>query len=53
MSHEYSVRAITSYRLLVNEVEIYNWDFWTSTRVVGGANLNYDLNSILRTGSVG
>jgi P2 family phage contractile tail tube protein len=48
VSHEYSIRGITHYELYLDRTEIYFWDFFTSTRRIGGADLNYDLNSLLR-----
>jgi phage tail tube protein FII len=47
-NHEYSIRAITHYELYLAQIEIYWWDFFTSTRRVGLRDLNADMNRILR-----
>lgn len=46
--HEYSIRGIVHYELFFNNVEIYFWDFFISTRRIGGEDLNVDHNNILR-----
>jgi hypothetical protein len=48
MAHEFSIRAITHYELWMGGEEVYWWDFFTSTRRIGGADLNFDFNRILR-----
>ena len=48
MSHEYSIKGITHYELYMGGEEIYWWDFFTSTRRIGGSDLNADFNQILR-----
>jgi phage tail tube protein FII len=48
MAHEFSIRAIVHYELYMGGEEIYWWDFFTSTRRIGGADLNFDFNRILR-----
>ena len=53
MSHEYSIKSIVSYKLLMQEQangpldEIYWWDFFTSVRRVGGKDLNRDMIRML------
>jgi phage tail tube protein FII len=51
--HEYSVRGIVHYELLMQEVpeseprQIYFWDFFTSTLVVGEFDINAERQRIL------
>lgn len=53
MSHEFSIKSITSYTLLMETDKgagmgvIYDWDFYTSTFVVGGLDINRDMINIL------
>ena len=47
-AHEYSIRGITHYELYLGDDEIYFWDFFISTRRIGGEDLNQDMNAILR-----
>lgn len=43
-AHEYSIRGITHYELTLEGIgDIYLWDFFTSTRIIGGVNQNADL----------
>lgn len=54
MSHEYSIKSIISYKLLMSLTvngqlsEIYFWDFFTSVRRIGGKDLNEDMIRLLR-----
>jgi len=47
-AHEYSIRGIVMYQLSLKDEMIYDWDFFTSTRRIGGEDLNFDMNRILR-----
>jgi phage tail tube protein FII len=53
MAHEYAIKSITHYELWMQEIkgaelsEIYNWDFFTSTKVIGGEDQNKQLISLL------
>jgi len=53
MAHEYSIRSITHYELYMQlepdsePMEIYFWDFFTSTRRIGGVDLNDDMIQLL------
>jgi uncharacterized protein len=46
--HEYSIRSITGYQLTLNQVQIYNWNFFTNQLVIGGVDMNADTNTILK-----
>jgi hypothetical protein len=46
--HEYAIRSIVHYELKMGGEQIYFWDFFTNVRRVGGEDLNFDLNRILR-----
>jgi P2 family phage contractile tail tube protein len=50
-AHEYSIRGITRYLLSMGDVSIYDWDFFANKRIVGGVDLNAELNSILSISS--
>jgi len=49
MSHEYSIKSITSYSLAMQRdigedpEPIYGWDFFTSDLIIGGQNINADM----------
>lgn len=53
MAHEYSIRAITHYELYMQlgkgeePWEVYWWDFFTSTKRIGGEDQNKDLVKLL------
>jgi phage tail tube protein FII len=53
MAHEYSIKSIVSYKLMMNLTpngqltEIYFWDFFTSVRRIGGKDLNRDMIRLL------
>jgi phage tail tube protein FII len=53
MAHEYSIRNITHYELYMQlqpdtePLEIYFWDFFTSTRRIDGIDLNDDMIALL------
>jgi len=53
MSHEYSLRSIVHYELYMQvepdtePLEIYFWDFFTSTRRIGGVDLNDEMIRLL------
>jgi P2 family phage contractile tail tube protein len=47
-SHEFSIRGITHYELTIEDEEIYAWDFFTSTRRIGGVDIDEDMRQILR-----
>jgi phage tail tube protein FII len=53
--HEYSIKSIIHYELYVDEKEIYYWDMFTNEFRVGGVDINFDTNRILRipAGGVG
>jgi P2 family phage contractile tail tube protein len=46
--HEYSIRSIVHYELYLDGGEIYSWDFFLNQRRIGGVDLNFDINRILR-----
>jgi len=55
MAHEYSLRSITHYELHMQvsqdqaePLEIYFWDFFTSTRRIGRKDLNADMIQLLK-----
>jgi phage tail tube protein FII len=53
MAHEYSIKSIVSYTLHMQEeigedpLPIYEWDFFTSDFVVGGNDINAELQQTL------
>lgn len=47
-SHEHSIRGIVHYEVWLNNAELLYWDFFTSERRVGGTDLNFEINAILR-----
>jgi hypothetical protein len=47
-AHEYSIRGITHYELNMADEELYRWDFFTSTRTIGGVDLDEAMRQILR-----
>lgn len=46
--HEYSIRGIVHYELYMDGTEIYNWDFFLNQKSIGGVDVNFDVNQILR-----
>lgn len=46
--HEYAIGSITHYELHMDGDELWKWDFWLNERIIGGVDVNADLNSILR-----
>lgn len=46
-AHEYSIRAITAYRLEMAGVVLFDIDFYACRRVIGGIDLNAEENAIL------
>jgi P2 family phage contractile tail tube protein len=52
--HEYSIKSIVHYELYFGNDEIYYWDMFTNEFRVGGEDINFDTNKILRIpGSTG
>jgi uncharacterized protein len=53
MAHEYSIKSIVSYQLYMQLSEngqldeIYDWDFFTSKRRIGGVETNRDMITML------
>lgn len=45
---EYSIKGIVHYELYMDGVEIYNWDYFLNMRRIGGVDMNFDINQILR-----
>ncbi len=52
-SHEYSIRGIVHYELFLEKDEIYYWDMFTNEFRIGGEDINYDTNRILRVPTSG
>lgn len=46
--HEYSIKGIVHYELYMAEQEIYYWDMFTNELRIGGVDVNFDTNKILR-----
>jgi P2 family phage contractile tail tube protein len=51
--HEHAINSIVHYEVYQDGDELLFWDFFTSTRRVGGVDLNADINRILRIPSAG
>lgn len=51
--HEYSIKSIVHYELYMGADEIYYWDMFTNEFRVGGVDINFDTNRILRIGADG
>jgi P2 family phage contractile tail tube protein len=45
--HEYSIRGIVRYKLTMGNTPIYDWDFFTNRRIIGGVDLNAEVNQML------
>jgi P2 family phage contractile tail tube protein len=53
-SHEYSIKSIVHYELYMGGDELYFWDMFTGEFRIGGQDINFDTNRILRiNGSTG
>lgn len=52
MHWNYAIRSITHYELYLAGEQIYYWDFFNNIRVVGGVDMNADINALLATGSI-
>lgn len=46
--HEYTIRGIVHYELYMGEDEIYFWDMFTNELRVGGVDINFETNRILK-----
>lgn len=46
--HEYSIKGIVHYELWMAEAELYYWDMFTNELRIGGVDVNFDTNKILR-----
>jgi phage tail tube protein FII len=46
--HEYTIRGIVHYELYLGEDEIYYWDMFTNELRIGGVDVNFETNRILR-----
>ena len=51
--HEYSIKSIVHYELYFGSEEIYYWDMFTNEFRVGGVDINFDTNRILRISADG
>lgn len=52
--HEYAIRGITHYELIYAGQQMWYWDFFTNDLVIGGVDINGEMNSILSiTGASG
>jgi len=48
LAHEYQINGITRYSLKVADEQVFFWDFFTNTLVIGGVDKNREWNDILR-----
>lgn len=48
--HEYAIRGITHYELIYAGQQMWFWDFFTNDLVIGGVDINGEMNSILSIG---
>ncbi len=53
MDHDYEIKEITSYKLFIDNDEVYNIDYWTNRWSVGGVSQVNDMNRILRIPGTG
>lgn len=47
MQHEYAVRGITHYELTFNGTQLWYWDFFTNSLIIGGVDRMAEMNAIL------
>jgi phage tail tube protein FII len=51
MHHNYSIRAMTYYQLVLADQPVFLWDFFSNTLIVGDKDVNADTNALLLTGA--
>jgi len=49
--HNYSIRGMTHYELVLADESLILWDFFTNTFLVGGVDRNQTTNQLLLTGA--
>jgi phage tail tube protein FII len=47
MAHEYAVKGVTHYELTFNGEQLWYWDFFTNSLIIGGVDRMAEMNAIL------